>query len=292
MYMLGFNFETDMDTVITELANFNYTLEDLGLSSPPIDSRTYFVGVNDLMNAFNNNYDVYKLVCNGIKNAQTKKEYDAFCIIYRAYFTMRCNRDFYKGSDSLTEFLKNRNTTLYKSLCELKLITDQDVLKETIANIIQYIVYTLEDLLKGFKENFETSMFKYIPTASIDAIRKYIMQVINFYKSFRIQIYNMNTIYKFNDKLDNTVRILERVYLDSAYNKKEYVRVIDNGILDILLNPKENIGLIDNMHIYINHIFRKYLNSVIKPREKVSFDINTNYIDNVNIRERVSILTD
>jgi len=89
-----------------------------------------------------------------------------------------------------------------------------------------------------------------IPTVSSESIKMYMYEVINFFKSYKSTILNINTIYKFDDKLDNAVGIIDRIRINYELHKSDMIGILDNIILNIYLNKKDSIDIREQIYIH------------------------------------------
>jgi hypothetical protein len=66
-------------------------------------------------------------------------------------------------------------------------------------------------------------IFAGLPAASIESVKTYVMDMINFFKSFKVTILDLNTIYVFDDRLTNTCLIIDDAIIKCFFNPKEQV---------------------------------------------------------------------
>ena len=192
----GFNFEANLTTLSNYMANKGYTLADLGVDNFQIPTSSVLT-TKQLMYIFNENTKVYNHICYEMRTADNKDIYDIYKYLYDALLVTQDNMDYYKKSDGTlasgyTDYLKDKNTILYKSIEDITSIEDDDERTSKISNMISDVVYILEELLG-------TSTYKYIwdriPAVSSESIKHYLYEVINFFKSYKTTILNIDTIY-------------------------------------------------------------------------------------------------
>ena len=141
-------------------------------------------------------------------------------------------------ASSFTEYLSYRDLILYTKLIEINKLELQDKL-QTISDLLDNVIYDIQQYIDGDE-------FKYIyniyPTVSGDVIKDYVYRVIDFFKSYKIQIYNISTIYKFDDRLNNRINILDRQHIDVILEKGEDL-CMNNKIssLKSKLNPSHDL---------------------------------------------------
>lgn len=291
LYIKGFNFETDMDEIVELLNNNKMVWKDLGILEF-IRSESEIITHKKLVHMFNNNIITLKGLIKLINNAENKKMFDIFTKIYESLYIMELNDKFYKNTigyypKTHTEFISKRDGILHEFLLSISKITDESAKKEQISLIIEYVVFALETTIP---ELDFTYIFKDIPTVSLEAIQKYILYVINFYKSFKTQILNINSKMHLNDALDNKVNIVEDVKYDILIRFKDFHEIVDKIIINGYFKFKEILNLDDTIYIkYIYGEIDKYMNDELKILDK--FNIRS-YIKNkeyINIHDKITI---
>ena len=105
---------------------------------------------------------------------------------------------------------------------------------------ISYMVCNAHESLKEF-----SYIHSYFPGVSANFIQQYIIKVINWFKSWKVHLLGINTLYKFGNIYENLVKILENLNIDTDFDNiidKVYIHdLIDN------INVSDNIG--DNVTI-------------------------------------------
>lgn len=132
------------------------------------------------------------------------------------------------------------------------LSVDDMVKRETISNMINDAIIALESL--DFSKYFNYS-YNGIVAVSGDYLASYIIKLINFFKSYKVDIYDINAVYKFDDKFSNTVLMLDQIEkMDTVFHGlKEIYHDIAIKNLNTMeegyektktINPINQIGLI------------------------------------------------
>ena len=113
----------------------------------------------------------------------------------------------------------------------------------------------------------------YFPAVSANYIQQYISKIINFFKSWKVHLIGINTIYKFDDGLENTIKILEdQEYRVKFDNQKQKVYIAD----DVKINP------LDATNISGKKYSELYPDLV---------DFSHKYTDKVIIRDKIEMIT-
>lgn len=85
---------------------------------------------------------------------------------------------------------------------------DDSIRKETISTMINNAISALESV--DFAQYFEFA-YNGIATVSGDYLASYIVKLIEFFKSYKVDIYDINAVYKFDDKFNNTVIMIDQI---------------------------------------------------------------------------------
>lgn len=277
LYVNGFNFKADLASIAETLEQLRFDKEAQELLSQfniPTDSIPSF---KQLMNLFVNNMNIRDLLIKGMKNADSLRHYKPYKLLYDSLMTVELTfdhfknpetNDFYRdgaGDATYAAYLQAQDPILYYKLVEIQLVDDDDTRKQQIANLIDNITYILEEYI-------DTEKFAYIfhglPAVSVDAVKQYINSVIDFYKSYKVHILGINTLYYFDDPNEGYIRLIDDVLLNRWFEKDEIVNIIDRICgMNVNLTKEEKINFV----------------------EKVYLDISTwaykNYRDDINIKD-------
>ena len=288
--ILGFNFEADM----SELAEYLWekgvtTPEEMGISGWQNPKNGIF-SFNQLMNIYTKNKNIYDHVVHMMTTANNKRIYDLYKKIYQSLMITRINLDYFVIDDegtvasSFAEFLMYRNATLYERYYELKNLSD-DHRNKDIATTIYNICCCIEEYIDLNQVQY---LFSGLPAASIEAVKVYVMDIINFFKSFKVSILDLNTIYIVDDRMQCTVFIEDDWKLKSMFTKKLQFPYNDRlSSYSSNFTTRDNLSPVD--HYYISRIkdMESRINFAIE--EKISnISVKSENHDYANIRDGVS----
>ena len=107
-----------------------------------------------------------------------------------------------------TEYIRNSNVGLYNVLMNCDAIQKETERRQEITRVINFIV---EDIYVYLDKDIFKYVFNSIPTVSLDYIRKYIFLILDFFKSYKVDVIHSNIIYKFDDRLHNKIRVLDKM---------------------------------------------------------------------------------
>jgi hypothetical protein len=223
--ILGFNFEADLSELATYLWEKGVkTFEDMGISGWQAPTNGIFT-FNQLMNVYTTNKDIYDHVVHEMVTANNAKIYRLYKKIYDSLMLTKINLEYFTIDDegtvatSFAEYLQYKKSDLY--LKYLAVIQESDETRnDTIANQLYNIACCIEEKIDI---GIVPYIFAGLPAASIESVKTYVMDMINFFKSFKVTILDLNTIYVFDDRLTNTCLIIDDAIIKCFFNPKEQV---------------------------------------------------------------------
>ena len=143
-------------------------------------------------------------------------------------------------------------------------------MRKQIADDIVEVTYAIDDCIDTYSYWY---IYSYFPAVSASYIQQYIVKIINFFKSWKVHLLGINTVYKFDDPLENLVKILEcHQYRERIDNIKNNVYVYGS----VKINP---LGDTDASGTKYTDIFPDLV--------EYSHIFNDNY----TIRDRVRIIS-
>lgn len=281
--VMGFNFKADLGVVASDLANMldkywdarYYSLRDTP-SKTELQLRDEIVAtfekfniptdsipsMKQLMNLFTNNLEVRDLLVAGMKNASNLRTYNVYKYLYDSLMTMELTLDFFKdpetgdfyrdveGDATYTEYLRHVDPILYYKLVEIQLMDDDSTKTQYIANLIDNIIYVLEEFIDT--DEFY-GIFYGLPVVSADAVKQYIKTVIDFYKSYKVYFLGINTLYYLDDKYENWVKIIDWASLHLFFEKDDVVPIVDRiANMSTSMTKKERYQIIEKIYMDIS----------------------------------------
>ena len=291
--VLGFNFETDLTELVNYIEGQKYTIEELGLDKfinpNPIGIRTW----DELDRIYNNNKKVYEHLVRLMNNANNYDEYKLYRKVYDALYITRLNFDTFKKAGmngypptTYTEYIRTTNMALYNILMDCADIQKPTERRVEIGRIINLIV----DAIYGYidRDDFKF-LFNGIATVNMDSIKDYIMKVINFFKSYKVDVIYKNTVYKFDDKLNNKVRIIDKILFKYIYNAIDKVHISDMFSMDINFNSKEMIEILEQVNFDLTYWMDKHFLDDVEVRDRwKQMMIYLHWMENVTINDKIA----
>lgn len=270
MDVMGFNFEVDMDKLAEYVADKGFTLEELGVSDFQVPSSGIFT-YNQLIEIYTKNKNIYHHVIHEMVNANDKNIYDIYRTIYQSLYVTKLNFDYFSKEGfkpkTYSEFLASANSSLYDVILQCKMIKDEEERKTEITKMINIIV---ENVYVYLDEDMFSHIFHGIPTASMDFIKQYMFKVLNFFKSYKVDFTHTNIVYKLDNRNDNWINIIDRVYLKHVFTKGEVIPYSDYVSLMVHLHPVEHIIPEEYLDIDVTYWLELMLRDKIKVDDKIA----------------------
>ena len=145
------------------------------------------------------------------------------------------------------EYLGYKDGSLYSFINKIRNMNSTDTRQEACVNAIQAIVSYMKDYIDQDKINLDT-VFAGLPSISIDFIKEYVREVIDFFKSFKIFTHDSSIIYSIDDKFENYVQLIDHILLKYLFDKSEIIKIEDAiNKMNNNLTHKEKCKLIDKV---------------------------------------------
>lgn len=253
----SFNFEADLTSLSSYLANKGYDLNtlcgNLDFQIPESGILTY----KQLMYIYSNNKQIYKHITQEMLDAENKDIYDIYKKIYDALFLADLNMANFsvldeEGKimytyDTYTDYLYAKDITLYNYLIDLKAITVESERQIEISNVMNNVVSYIEETTSLMEEGNLEYIWSGLPTLSIDFIKVYIMKLINFFKSFKADFLSISTLYEFTDKFDNMIYWIDKMHFDYRFDKSELFKLFETIEMHVTMSKEDKVKLKDTM---------------------------------------------
>lgn len=226
-----------------------------------------------LQELYRTNEAIYNYLVNLMVNTDSIHMYNIYKKLYDSLMISKYNKEAFKIGENkyaktYTDFLETRDAVLYERLCYFKSL-DPDAMHKQVADNIVEVTYAIDDCVDTYSYGY---LYSYFPAVSASYIQQYIIKIINFFKSWKVHLLGINTVYKFDDKLENTVRALEcRMYRNRYDNIKSNVFIYGS----VKINPMDDVNVSGE----------KYTD--LYP-DLVQF--SHQYFDNVIIKDRIRIM--
>lgn len=229
-----------------------------------------------LQDIYRTNEAIYKFLVTKMEDCSDYRMYEIYKTLYDSLMVSKYNKEAFKIGENqyaktYTEFLQTRDTVLYERLTYFRSLNTQTMQKEIADNIIE-VAYAIDDCIDTYSYSY---LYSYFPAVSANYIQQYISKIIEFFKSWKVHLLGVNTIYKFDDKLNNKVKILEDDKYKIKYNDTIGGVTINDSIK---VNPMDDVDPIGNKYAEkyedLVSVSNRMTDSCV-PRDRVSFIIHT-----------------
>ena len=163
-----------------------------------------------LQELYRTNEAIYKYLIGLMTETDNIHTYNIYKKLYDSLMISQDNKEAFKIGENkyaktYTDFLETRDAVLYQKLVYFKSL-DSDSMRKQIADDIVEVSYAIDDCIDTYSYGY---LYSYFPAVSASYIQQYIIKIINFFKSWKVHLLGINTVYKFDDPFENTVKILE-----------------------------------------------------------------------------------
>ena len=292
--ILGFNFNTDLAELADYVESHGFTIEDVGLDKfinpNPIGIRTW----DELENVYKSNKEVYDKLVWLMNNANDYDEYCVYRKVYESLYVTKLSFDMFReysinGQEpkTYTEYIRNSNVSLYNVLMNCDAIQKETERQQEITRVINFIV---EDIYVYLDKDEFKYVFNSIPTVSMDYIRKYIWNILNFFKSYKVDVIHANIIYKFDDRLHNKIRVLDKLLFYYIFTKPDKVSISDCAKFLNYIQYGDNIDILERFYLYVTYWKERHFYDYVWVTDKDGFgsiNIYFNWHDHVRVYDSI-----
>ena len=248
LYARGFNFHADLGVLKQWILDQRRIPDDydvFGFMNPEPE----IIDMDQFVETFNTNKNIYETICNGMINANTYDIWSIWKKMHDSLMIWEFNLEYFKLSDgtqatTFTEFLKEKDSILYESIIDIMAMDDDNSKRNTIIQYIQDIIFILDEWIDSDKFAYIYDQF---PGVSQRYLLEYLFTMINFFKSYKVYLYQMTVNMEFSNPND----------------PENYIRPNDVHNMLIKLDKPDYVS----------------------PREVKSNRNYTTYVDSLNIRD-------
>ena len=162
-------------------------------------------------------------------------------------------------ASTYTEFMRYNDGNVYKFLVQVAAIDDEAKRQETCINSIQQIIGYIKDYIDEDKtEVYMDDVFSGLPSVSLEFVKSYIEEVIDFFKSFKIFTHQSSIIYVIDDKFDQYIQLIDHILIKYLFDKADIIKIEDYiSNANISLSKEEKAKLIDKVWFSMDWWLRK-----------------------------------
>lgn len=289
MHVKGFNFEADLLELSNYINSKGFTMEELGIDFE-IPNKS-FLTINQLIELFLKNRKCYNHVVQQMISAKNKRIYDIYKHIYDALMITEINDKIFQLKDgtiapTYTDYFKEKDLLIYNHFMNIRKY-EGDEKQNKISEIMTAIVYALEDYVDTTEFKF---LFTNLPSVSSELVKGYIFKVINFFKSYKIELSNINTIYKFDDKIENKIFVLDDINYSASFTAKDLQKYKEKTYFNILMTLNSKVSLKD--YVMFAYIFKLYDSVDIEDLIKLTLLLKENDYSHFQFKTFINKLVD
>lgn len=312
LYILGFNFEADLDAIKKEISD-NPRIYDGKIAK--YLKNIVFVKPSDVNDMYVNIRDLEDFLANAMQETSSVETYFAYKKLYDTILYTKLNNSIYELSDgsepdTFTQYLQDRNLLLYEFI--------ENVNEDEIPDYIDYIATKFSTL---FPDTKYMSYLAPVDMYLIDAILK----MLRAFKSYTIDIRDVDVIYRFDSKYHNLLKfIADMKFIEKIYPKEIALKYNDwlnefrgtvqyhecENTLYELVSMSNRIITKDEFQRLVDEFFisttlrgydilqLRYGDSLIKsygsltPRDKINYTAAMHIIQHLNLKGSGLELTD
>jgi hypothetical protein len=239
MYILGFNFKADFETIRQDILNNRLPKRDGSPGDVVIPNLYRSELANYIMNtkldkikAVNDMYvvvrDLEDLLVQGMQNAKSIEAYEAYKTLYKTLLFTELNNSIYNLNDGSTpekfsDYLRESNLDLYSVY--------RTIPKEQAAEYIEYITQRLMVMLPDIQH---LDAVQLLSVADVDSLIK----LLRFFQSYTVDIRTSKIVLLLDSKFDNMIhmtdyfkRVISKVKVNEEYDAIDLIRKINEQIM-------------------------------------------------------------
>lgn len=232
LFVTGFNFKTDLVRLKEYVEDLHHDADKEFPIWNFISPKTQIPDFAEFINIYKTNYAVRKVILKGMVNSNHYIEYAVWKKLYDSLLRWKLNMKFFemdngKVARTYTEFLKEKEPLLYRSINDIKEISDEDERQDKIIQVCDDIIYIMEKYTKGKEFKY---VFDRFPGHSASNAAKYLQMMIDFFKSYKISLLpRTETLEMGKDPNDpnNYARPIDCIYSNAQGIKMDYFPLVE-----------------------------------------------------------------
>lgn len=201
--VLGFNFKDNLTKIIEDVRSNKYLKDDTALTSFIMDMNIN--DINDINKVFSNISDFHDYINNRLFEVKDKDVFQAYYELKKLLLTTEHINEIYQKSDgtmaaSFDELLMDSDPYLYQRLREL---SDDS----SLSTEISYVLAALSSLSDKLK------MLEFSDSANLEAVIRYLMKMIDFFKSAKVDLKDFAVVYTIKSPTFNMLKLIGDIYM-------------------------------------------------------------------------------
>ena len=259
----GFNFRASMSTIKEFLRKKHRQQSDFDVwnfntPSNPYPNKYYngyqIKDITSFLNIYKENLQVRRTICQNMLDADTYEDYEVWKYLYNSLMNWNLNLRYFRldstgeVAKTYTEFLEEKDKVLYNKILSIKSIKDQEIKENEIINVIDDIIYVLDEWFDGLNYIFD----RFAGHSGKD-LMVYLRLMIDFFKSYKI-IFKTNSIVldmKWGEDRDEdlTMRPIDCCHITEYDIINTYIPMVESPVITETIHPEEDIGFKEDLII-------------------------------------------
>lgn len=236
-----------------------------------------------LLNLYKTDKKIMSYITERMLNANNKHEYDMYKKIYDAILKIKYNREFFINAqgtgycDTYSEFLQYRNIVLYNVVSSVRLLEQE----EKQAKILEIMETVIKEISNYLDSDEYKNLFSKFPGSNTDAVKTYIKLMINFFKSYKIDLAGINTIFELDNKAENAIKPIDVINRMKSILEPRTDVVLRDGIVETTVHETKSDPIIidDMIYMYADIVIDNENMDYCYGKHLVSYYENDNLIE-------------
>lgn len=252
LYVKGFNMHADLEALKQYVLDQRRNPDDYNIWDFEIPEEQ-LGNLNDLLNLFQHDRDVYNRIVNGMFHCRNHDIYKIWKKFFDSLMVWKYNLDYFKlnngqPASSYREFLQEKSAPLYRDIIALESIDDQDMRNMSIIDRVDDVVYLLEQYFNS--ETF-SHIYDKLPGVSQEALMDYVYTMINFFKSYKIVLRSKGDyiVFSLQDPSMTAINITDIQESTVEFEKPECITIEEHVSKGIATSLHDTIGLSEKLSI-------------------------------------------
>lgn len=248
---------------------------------------TDITSITELQNIYATNTAIYKWLTTQMVATTNKKKYDLYKKLYDSLMVCKYNKEIFRLSDNTyartyTEFLSSRDEVLYESLIHYKDM-EPEVMRKSISDSIIDIIYNLNELITG--DDLQ-HIYSYFPAVGTSFVQSYIYKVINWFKSWKVQLLGIRTVYRMGD---GAITDASGNIIAEMSGNDFLVKILHDQKIKVKINEHLKDGFVKD-EVKVNPIFANSPDGTPYADKYDFSDARTVLHESVGIKDRVRVM--
>jgi len=246
----GYNFE-DIEEYAVNGSNFKKVENFDRFSNVFTDEK---ISKDSFVDTFLNNREYREAFENVMIETKNYKQFKEMRNLWKLKFTVEYSRGIFDGYEKYSDIIKENNLEFYNKLQAPESLEEEDRMR-FYNNHINLLTGILDNYLDSDQMDFflKSSIFTY------ETIKRYISDLIRIFKSYTIDLKDINILYLSDSRLFNTVKIFEESYWKIEVSYADFIEYRESVKKTTEIQSIDDFEYIDT---YLESVFTKFFDPV------------------------------